>query len=70
MALGRDSTVASEGDDSSRYLESIGKLLGALVEVSSYFLAELAKSSGQEPEELLALTRRICEEHFGSPEQK
>ena len=51
-----------QGNDPSEYLESVGKLIGALIEVSSFFLTGWARSSGEDPEAIIALTRRICEE--------
>jgi D-Tyr-tRNAtyr deacylase len=53
-----------EGSDPTKYLESVGRLVGALIEVSSFFLTGWARSSGEDPEALIALTRRICEEQY------
>jgi hypothetical protein len=50
-----------DSDDPAAYLESIGKLIGALIEVSSFFLTGWAHSSGEDPEAIVALTRRFCE---------
>ena len=58
--------LRGEGEDPSRYLESIGNLVGALIEVSSFFLTGWARSSGEDPETIVALTRRICEEQYSS----
>ena len=50
--------LRGEGEDPSKYLESIGSLVGALIEVSSFFLTGWAHSSGEDPEAIIALTRR------------
>ena len=52
-------------NDPDKYLESVGELIGALVEVSSFFLTGWAHSSGEEADAIIALTRRICEETYG-----
>jgi hypothetical protein len=56
--------LRGEGEDPSKYLESFGILVGALIEVSSFFLTGWAHSSGEDPEAIIALTRRICEELY------
>jgi hypothetical protein len=58
--------LGSDEDDPSRYLESIGHLIGALIEVSSFFLTGWAHSSGEDAETIIAVTRRICEDHYSN----
>jgi hypothetical protein len=53
-------------EDSTKFLEAMGELIGALVEVLSFFLTGWAYSSGEDAEVIIALTRRICEETYGS----
>jgi hypothetical protein len=60
--------LRGEGDDPTAYLESVGKLIGALIEVSSFFLTGWAHSSGEDPEAIVALTRRFCEVLYTTPE--
>jgi hypothetical protein len=55
----------NEGDP-GKYLESIGNLLGALIEVSSFFLTGWAHSSGEDAEAIIAMTRRICEDNYST----
>ncbi len=57
--------LSSNNKDPAQYLESIGELIGALVEVSSFFLTGWAHSSGEDAEAIVAVTRRICEETYG-----
>jgi hypothetical protein len=52
-------------EDPAQYLASIGELIGALVEVSSFFLTGWAHSSGEDAEAIIAVTRRIGEETYG-----
>jgi hypothetical protein len=56
--------LRDEEEEPIRYLESIGALVGALIEVSSFFLTGWANSAGEDPEAIIALTRRICEEQY------
>ena len=59
-------SLGSSSEDPAHYLESIGELIGALIEVSSFFLNGWARSSGEDAEAIIAVTRRICEETYGS----
>ena len=62
--------LSAEHEDPEQYLESIGNLIGALIEVSSFFLTGWAHSSGEDPEAIIAVTRRICEDHYGTEKRK
>jgi hypothetical protein len=56
--------LGADQDDPSKYLESIGNLIAALIEVSSFFLTGWARSSGEDAEAIIAVTRRICEDRY------
>lgn len=57
--------LGAEEDDPAKYLEAIGNLIVAFIEVSSFFLSGWAHSAGEEAEAIIAVTRRICEETYG-----
>jgi hypothetical protein len=58
--------LGADEEDPSQYLERIGNLIAAFIEVSSFFLTGWAQSAGEDAEAIIAVTRRICEETYGN----
>lgn len=58
--------LGADEDDPINYLESVGNLIAAFIEVSSFFLSGWAHSAGEDAEAIIAVTRRICEQTYGN----